>query len=382
MIFWIITALLTAVASITVMYPFLRKQKAAADTEHDLAVYRDQLAELEIEVKRGLISKEDAAEARAEIGRRIIKLTGSGESVDDGHQPRSSGRLIAAAGILAVPLISWGLYGYLGSPGVPAMPLAQRMESDPARASVEELIGRAETHLASNPQDAKGWETLAPVYMRLGRFQDAARAFDQLIALQGPSAGTQAMLGEALVGTTGGIVTADAVAAFEKALTLDAKEPRARFFIGLARAQEGKLTESRALWGEMVTDLPESSPWHAVAQEALSGNAESGDTSTGETTAPNVAEPTVGEPGTGNADGQMEMIEGMVAGLDARLRENPNDAEGWQRLVRSYIVLQRTDDAQDALQRGISALGNDSAAARELAVFANELGISLPEGEL
>lgn len=382
MIFWIITALLTAVASITVMYPFLRKQKAAADTEHDLAVYRDQLAELEIEVKRGLIAKEDAAEARAEIGRRIIKLTGSGEPVDDGHQPRSSGRLIAAAGILAVPLISWGLYGYLGSPGVPAMPLAQRMESDPARASVEELIGRAETHLASNPQDAKGWETLAPVYMRLGRFQDAARAFDQLIALQGPSAGTQAMLGEALVGTTGGIVTADAVAAFEKALTLDAKEPRARFFIGLARAQEGKLTEARALWGEMVTDLPESSPWHAVAQEALSGNAESGDTSAGETTAPNVAEPTVGEPVPGNADGQMEMIEGMVAGLDARLRENPNDAEGWQRLVRSYIVLQRTDDAQDALQRGISALGNDSAAARELAVFANELGISLPEGEL
>src|SRR5690606_2847424 len=176
--------------------------------------------------------------------------------------------------------------------------------------------------------------------------------------------------------------TADAVAAFEKALTLDAKEPRARFFIGLARAQEGKLTEARALWGEMVADLPESSPWHAVAQEALSGNAESGNTSAGETAAPNFAEPTVGEPVPDNADGQMEMIEGMVAGLDARLRENPNDAEGWQRLVRSYIVLQRTDDAQDALQRGISALGNDSAAARELAVFANELGISLPEGEL
>src|SRR5690606_7740597 len=321
-----ITALLTAVASIAVMYPFLRKQKAAADTEHDLAVYRDQLAELEIEVKRGLISKEDAAEARAEIGRRIIKLTASAKPVDDGYHSRSSGRLIAAAGILAVPLISWGLYGFLGSPGVPAMPLAQRMESDPARASVEELIGRAETHLASNPQDAKGWETLAPVYMRLGRFQDAARAFGQLIALQGPSAGTQAMLGEALVGTTGGIVTADAVAAFEKALAHDAQEPRARFFIGLARAQEGKLTDARALWSEMVADLPESSPWHAVAQEALSGNAEGDETVAGETAEP--AETTAAEPAPGNADGQMEMIEGMVAGLDARLRDNPNDLEG------------------------------------------------------
>jgi cytochrome c-type biogenesis protein CcmH len=376
MIFWIITALLTAVASIAVMYPFLRKQKAAADSEHDLAVYRDQLSELENEVKRGLISKEDAAEARAEIGRRILKLTTSADAANEGQRLGSSGRLIAAAGILAIPLISWGLYSYLGSPGVPAMPLAQRLESDPARASVEELIGRAETHLASNPQDVKGWETLAPVYMRLGRFQDAARAFSQLIALQGPSADTQAMLGEALVGTTGGIVTADAVAVFEKALALDAKEPRARFFIGLARAQEGKLADARTVWNEMVADLPASSPWHSVAQEALSGSAGNDQAAAGST------ESAAAEPVPDNADGQMEMIEGMVAGLDARLRDNPNDPEGWQRLIRSYIVLQRKDAAQDALQRGVSALGNDSTAGKELAAFANELGISLPEDEL
>ena len=372
MVFWIITAVLTAAASIAVMYPFLRQRNAAAEVEHDLAVYTDQLSELDNEVKRGLISKEDAAEARAEIGRRIIKLNAAAKPTGEGQRLITMSRFIAAAGILAVPIISWGLYGYLGSPGVPAMPLAARLQSDPARASVEELIGRAETHLASNPQDLKGWETLAPVYMRLGRYQDAARAYSQIIALGGSNASVEAMHGEALVGTSGGIVTAQAVAAFEKALELDPKEPRAQFFVALARAQEGKLDEARALWNQMVTELPQSSPWHAVAREALSGNSSDG----------NPAETAAAEPEADNAESQQDMIEGMVASLDARLRENPDNPEGWQRLVRSYIVLGRDDDARDALERGIKALGDDSAAAKELSAFSRDLGISLPEDKL
>lgn len=372
MVFWIITALLTAAASIAVMYPFLRQQKAAAEAEHDLAVYKDQLSELESEVKRGLIPKDDAAEARAEIGRRIIKLNDATKPSGESRQLAGKSRLVAVAGILAVPIISWGLYGYLGSPGMPAMPLAGRLHSDPAMASIGELIGRAESHLANNPQDIKGWETLAPVYMRLGRYRDAAKAYRQIILLSGSKAGTEAMLGEALVGVSEGIVTSDAVAAFRKALELDPKEPRAQFFIALARAQEGKLEEARNLWSQMVSELPQNSPWHAVAQEALSGHDSNGSS----------AETSDARPEVDNSGAQQDMIEGMVASLDARLRENPDNPEGWQQLVRSYIVLGRQDDARDALKRGMEALGNESAAAEELSIFSRDLGISLPEDEL
>lgn len=372
MVFWILAALFTLAASVAVMFPFLRPQKAAAEVEHDLAVYRDQLFELESEVKRGLISNEDGAEARAEIGRRIIKLSADEKSAAAHKGFRRTSRFVAAAAILTVPLLSWGLYSVLGSPGTPGMPLAERLQMDPAQASVAELIGRAETHLAINPQDIRGWETLAPVYMRLGRYQDAVKAYRQIIALGGSKANLEALLGEAFVGLSGGVVTSEAEAVFQKALELEPKEPRARFFLSLGLAQEGKLDEARMVWSEMVAELPQDSPWRAVAQEALTGDAGGAEANV----------PAQADVEQGNTSGQQDMIEGMVAGLDARLKDNPNDPEGWQRLVRSYVVLKRLKEAQDALERGIDALGKDGVAAKELEAFAKEQGISRHEGEL
>ena len=365
MTFWIVTAVLTASASLAVMYPFLRRNESLAEGEYDLAVYKDQLAELDKDVKRGLISTEDAAEARAEIGRRIIRLNAAAKAEGGKGGASTAVRIVAALGVLAVPVISWGLYSYLGSPGVPAMPLAERLQNDPAGSSIAGLIGRAEAHLASNPEDLKGWETLGPVYMRLGRYRDAAKAYRQIIALGGANANTYSVLGEALVGMADGVVTAETIASFDKTLSVDPKEPRAQFFVGLARAQEGKTEEARALWAQMLADLPENSPWREVAGQALAQRGEAA-----ESEPANTAEA---------SDDQQQMIEEMVARLDARLEESPNDPAGWQRLVRSYIVLERKEDARAALERGIKALGVGSPSANDLSTFAQELGITLPE---
>ena len=73
------------------------------------------------------------------------------------------------------------------------------------------------------------------------------------------------------------------------------------------------------------------------------------------------------------------MIETMVAGLDEKLRQNPNDPEGWMRLVRSYVVLGRTDEARAALDRGLAALGATSDDGRKFAEFATTLGLSATE---
>jgi cytochrome c-type biogenesis protein CcmH len=80
-----------------------------------------------------------------------------------------------------------------------------------------------------------------------------------------------------------------------------------------------------------------------------------------------------------SAGDRAAMIEGMVARLDDELRKNPTDPEGWRRLVRSYVVLGRKTEAQDALKRGVAALGADSAAARELDRFAASLGLAPTE---
>jgi len=380
MFFWIFAALLTLAASLAVMRPFLRGSGGRlAGAEHDLAVYRDQLAELEQEVQRGLISESDAAEARAEIGRRILRLTAAQSTEqEEAKQNGKLARAIAISAVLAVPLVSWGLYSLLGSPGMPAQPLEARLTRDPSEASVEELVARAEAYLAEHPDDARGWETLAPIYARLGRYEDAVAAWQKTIAIAGPTADREAAAAEAMVGASRGIITADAEAAFRRALALDAENPRARFFIAMGRAQEGKYEEARAVWQKMATELPAESPWKEAANQALAGLKERSPAN-GNAASEGPSDEQIADAENMSPEARRQMIEGMVASLDAKLRDNPADSEGWRRLIRSYVVLGRHEDAARALERGMAALGADSTEGKALAEFSGTLGITQSE---
>lgn len=373
MLFWIVAALLTLASALAVMLPLLRRNDhSAVEAEHDLAVYRDQLAELEREQKRGLISKSDVAEARAEIARRILRLdemAAKGSSASMGSKPLV--RVIAIVAVLGIPVLSWGLYGMLGTPEKPSQPLAARLAKDPSQASVEELVARAEMHLAANPTDARGWEVLAPIYVRLGRYDDAAAAYRKVIELEGATGEREAALGEVLVGAGGGIITAEAEAAFERALSIDRDNPRARFFIGMSRVQEGKGEEARRIWQDLSNDLPQDSPWRNVVMQSLASLEEMEQGSS-------VSGPSEGDfaPAQGMPPGQRrEMIEGMVASLDAKLQENPDDVAGWRMLLRSFVVLGQRDEAEAALERAQEVLGAQSQQGKELMDFALELGL-------
>jgi cytochrome c-type biogenesis protein CcmH len=377
--FWIVAALLTLGASLAILLPMLRTGGGAATVGgYDVEVYRDQLAELDRDAARGLIRPTEAEEARAEIGRRILHADRARSSPKRFAGSRN-GRLLASVAVLAVPLVSWTLYGVLGSPDLPPEPLAARLAKNPADSTIDELVARAERHLAAVPSDTRGWDVLAPIYVRMNRFADAANAYRTAIGLAGSSAAREAGLGEALAAEQGGMVSADAQAAFEKAIALDPKDAKARFFLATARAQEGKADEAAKGWRAMLDDLPENSPWRGAAEQALAALA-------GKPQPPMVASPgpgptqdQVAAASSMPAGDRTAMIEGMVARLDADLRNNPDNPEGWQRLVRSYMVLGKKAEAEDARKRGVAALGADGAAAKELDRFAASLGLARTE---
>src|SRR6185312_4798937 len=153
--FWIVAALLTLGASLAILLPMLRiDEGAAAAGAYDIEVYRDQLAELDRDAARGLIRPAEAEEARAEIGRRILQAHRDQNSRKTAASGRN-GRLLASAAVLAVPLVSWGLYGVLGSPDLPPEPLAARLAKNPADSTIDELVARAERHLAAVPSDIR-----------------------------------------------------------------------------------------------------------------------------------------------------------------------------------------------------------------------------------
>lgn len=376
MLFWVVAALLTLAACLVVLVPLVRRPaQADPDKSHDLEVYRDQLDEVERDAARGLIGDNEAEQARAEIGRRILRLGPAGAGMGNGPPRSAVPRVAGMTAVLAVPVVAWGLYGILGSPDLPSQPLHERLARNPAESTVDELVGRAEAHLTANPKDGLGWDVLAPIYLRVGRADDAVIAYRNSIAINGSTAARESGLGEAIAMAAGGMVSAEAEAAFRRALALEADNPKAQFYLAGALVQEGRLGEAAAAWRAMLGALPADSQWRSPVEQAIAeaerrmaGNVPNGP-----------SQDQIDAAAKMSAEDRNAMIETMVAELDEKLRANPRDAEGWRRLVRSYQVLGKAEAARDALLRGVAALGANSEEAKELEAFAVSLGLAKAE---
>lgn len=381
MILWLVFALMTAAAIFAVLGPLARAHNAQAGSE--LEVYRDQLDEIERDRAAGLIGAAEADAARVEVSRRLIAAADAAEfrHIAVGS-PRWRRRAAAIAGLVLLPVGAIVLYLTLGSPQLPGEPLQARLRAIHNDRSIASLVAQVETHLARNPNDARGYAVLAPVYLQLGRFQDAVNARRKVLALDGETPDRQADLGEALAAAANGIVTVDAKVAFERAVALDASEPKARFFIGVAAEQDGDRAKAAAIWQDMLKSAPADAPWVATVTRAL---AEIG---VAPNTPPAVAAmpPAAGAPGPSTSDvaaaSQMSeqdrntMVRGMVARLADRLKQNGDDIEGWQRLLRAYVVLNERDKAQAAAGDARKAFASDPDKLRQIEDTIKSLGLA------
>jgi cytochrome c-type biogenesis protein CcmH len=354
MALWIIFALMTAAAIFAVLWPLGRAAPTLSGGS-DILVYKDQLKEIDNDRASGLIGEAEAEAARLEVSRRVLAAGGSSRPPAVAGAPKRSRRATAALAAVAVlVLCPLGLYVAFGSPNLPGEPAFARVATPAGRESIASLVTKVEAHLAHNPNDGAGWEILAPVYARLGRFDDAVDARKKALTLNGATATREADLGEAETAAANGVVTADAKAAFERALVRDAHEPKARYYLGVAAEQDGKSEDAAAIWRSLLVDAPADAPWADFVRQSLARVGGDGAPSLA-VAGPNADD--IAAASTKSDAERRDMIRGMVARLADRLHTDGADVESWLRLVRAYAVLGDRDKAKNAAADAKRALG-------------------------
>ena len=377
MLFWILVAILTAAVAAVLLLPLLR---AAAGAEvpqsHDVEVYRDQLEELKRDEKNGLISGEDAGFARAEVARRLLAATDAVKAAELAQPARRSNRLAQLAVILVLPAIGLCLYLRTGNPDVPDAPLAARL--DPGD-DTNILIARAERQLVTNPQDGAGWDVLAPIYYRSGRIEDAAAAFRNALRILGPTPARLGGYAESLIALSGGLITNEAQEALRKLLAIEPNDPRAQFYLALALKQEGKVPEALAAFQEIVKASPADAPWLPLVDQHIASLKDDGAAPAADQAGTTLGNPTgddIAAAQTMNAGDRNAMIEGMVASLAEKLKNDPKNFDGWMRIIRSYSVLGQKDKAAEALKLGLVVFPAEGEQGKQLLALAGELGLT------
>ena len=362
---WFVFALMTAAAVFAVLLP-LGLGKGQRTGGNEASVYRDQLAEIDRDLASGSIAKAEADAARLEISRRLLAA-----AAETGDQPAQSStkwrRSAAVIALVGLPLLALAVYLPLGSPWLPDFPLSERMRTADASQPLVNLVAQVEQHLDKNPKDGRGWTVLAPVLMRLGRYDDAVRAFRNSITYSGESALRRADLGEAITAAAGGVVTKDARAEFDRALALDAGDVKSSYFVGLAAEQDGDKNKAATIWRGMLDKAPADAPWRPLVQAAL--------VRVGAPGPPALSEQTIAAAKNMSASDRQAMIRGMVERLATRLKQDGDDVDGWLKLVRAYLVMGDREKAIAAQTTARQSVANDAERLKQLNEGLKNLGL-------
>jgi cytochrome c-type biogenesis protein CcmH len=374
---WIAIALLTGLAALSVLWPISRNRGDAGLADAGRAFYQDQIAELERDRSRGLLSTDEYSQAVAEAGRRLIAVhdVASAQSPRTTSQSVFNRRFAAVFAIAVLPAVAIGIYVLIGKPNLSDRPLQARLDAPPGKIELIAAVAKIERRLANTPGDVRGWQVIAPVYVRMKRYDDAVKAWKNVIRLSPPNAEYYAYLGEAMVFAASGKVTPAARQAFDNALKIDPNQKLALYASAIGEEQSGNFSQARAIWEKLIVNAPPGAAWAATIRERIAGydkaSSGSGEAAKGPASAAGRAIAAL------PAAERQRAIRAMVVGLAARLEDDGKDINGWLRLIRAYSVLKDNDKAEEALKRAQTLFAGNQDSLGKLAALSHALGVKV-----
>ncbi|WP_300579307.1 c-type cytochrome biogenesis protein CcmI [Phenylobacterium sp.] len=324
-VFWIAVGVISAAVAGLILGRAAQAAAAPQGSDSTLPLYRRQLAEIDELADRGLIAADERRSAHAEAARRLLSAAKTPESGWTPGPERRRG-LVLLAGV--APVAALALYLVVGSPGYDDQPQAQRLAQwramPPTQLDAPQMAAVLRSVTAERPGDPEPYRFLSIAEMASGDPAAAARALREAIRLAPERADLWESLGEALMMQGEGAVTPQAAAAFQRALEQDPQAAAARFHLARGQIEAGEVEAGLAQWRALLADLPADDPRRPVLQAAIADVAQGPRPQTAPQAGPQIGAPE---------------IQAMVDGLAARLAAEPDDPQGWVRLVRSYAVL-------------------------------------------
>jgi cytochrome c-type biogenesis protein CcmH len=266
--FIILAMIMAVIATAFVAVPLLRRRgtSALAHDSANVAIYQDQLAELNADLANGTLSQGEFEHARNELERRLLQDVQTPAPQDAPMPTASAPRWPAFGAMLAIPLVAGVLYWQLGSPSALTIP------SDPVQArmhQVESLLPRLEQHLVDEPNDVQGWTMLGKTYMVLERYPDAVRAYDKLAQLAPNDAQVLADYADALAMAQGQNLAGKPAQLLAQALKLDPTNGKALYMSGFAALAANDPKQAAKYWNALLTQLPPNSEDAQVVRQHL-----------------------------------------------------------------------------------------------------------------
>lgn len=338
--FWIAAAALSAAVGWLMLHGARSAERHAGDGDPGLDVHRRQLAEIDDLAARDLLPESEVRAARAEAGRRLLTA-----AEDAQPAPTAGGRRLALIAAGAAPLLAVGIYLASGTPGLDDQPFAARLAEwragDPSQLEAPQIAAVLRAVTAERPGDAEAFRNLALAELAAGDAMAASTALRRAVSIAPDRADLWAALGETFVAEGEGKISADARLAFGEALKRDPASLSARYFLARADIADGDLAKGLAGWRTLLAGLPADDPNRGPLAAEIAAVEKAGGL---------VAAAPEPQP---QADGipDAAAIRGMVEGLEARLEAEPNNPQGWVRLVRAWSVLGETGKRDEALAR-------------------------------
>jgi cytochrome c-type biogenesis protein CcmH len=367
---WLVFALLTGAAVMAVLVPLALRGAARDPGAADVAFFEEQIAEIARERDEGRLDPEEAEGARAEAARRLLRAQSAVRGQGGGS--RRTAVIAALAAIVLIPAVSIPLYLHLGAANLPDMPLEARLGTTPEKGDLAGAVARIEQHLREHPEDGRGFEVVAPYYLRAGRGEDAIDAYEKALKLLGPTAQRYVSLGQARLVVGEGKMTPEAKKDFEAALAIDPQDVGARYYLALGAAQAGEKDKAIELFSRLEAEAPADAAYLGSVRARLAdlrGTPAETPAASGPDSAQGKAIAAM------PAQDRQAMIRSMVDRLATRLQSNGDDVDGWLKLIRAYSVLAEPAKAKEAVANARKALAGKGREAARIDALAKELNI-------